>query len=268
MDEIYKFNTVDEYNKVMGVETLHPLVTLVDFSEAHHNGDFPAGHSFGYYTVFLKDAKCGDLKYGRNYYDYQEGTLVFLAPDQIIKIENRLPHQPKGWALMFHPDLLRGTSLNQNMRDYSFFAYDVHEALHLSEQERAVILECFANIKNELKHGIDKHSQRLIVSNIELFLNYCIRFYDRQFITRNHVNTDILSRFETILNDYFNSDKPKNLGLPTVKYCADKLNLSANYLGDLIKKETGKSAQENIQLSLIESAKERIFHKEDRKSVV
>ena len=262
MDEIYKFNTVDEYNKVMGVETLHPLVTLVDFSEAHHNGDFPAGHSFGYYTVFLKDAKCGDLKYGRNYYDYQEGTLVFLAPDQIIKIENRLPHQPKGWALMFHPDLLRGTSLNQNMRDYSFFAYDVHEALHLSEQERAVILECFANIKNELKHGIDKHSQRLIVSNIELFLNYCIRFYDRQFITRNHVNTDILSRFEGILNDYFNSDKPKNLGLPTVKYCADKLNLSANYLGDLIKKETGKSAQENIQLSLIESAKERIFHKE------
>ncbi len=262
MEGICKFNTIDEYNKIMGVETLHPLVTIIDFSKTSHNGDYPEGHSFGYYSVFLKDMKCGDMKYGRNYYDYQEGTLVFLAPDQVVKIENRLPHQPKGWALMFHPDLIRGTSLGRMMKDYTFFSYDVFEALHLSEQERQVVLECFGNIASELNHSIDKHSQRLIVSNIELFLNYCVRFYDRQFIIRKHVNSDILSRFEELLTNYFNSELPQKKGLPTVKYCADNLHLSANYLGDLLKKETGKSAQEHIQLRLIEAAKEKMFEKD------
>ena len=262
MEGIHKFNTIDEYNKVMGVETLHPLITVVDFSKSTHCGDYPEGHSFGYYTIFLKDALCGDIKYGRNYYDYQEGTLVFLAPHQVIKIENRLPHNPKGWALMFHPDLIRGTNLARAMKDYTFFSYEVFEALHLSEQERGIIMECFQNIITELNHGIDKHSQRLIVSNLELFLNYCTRFYDRQFITRSHVNSDILSRFETLLNDYFKSDLPQMAGLPTVKYCADKLHLSANYLGDLLKKETGKSAQEHVQLRLIEAAKEKMFEKD------
>ena len=262
MEGICKFNTIDEYNKIMGVETLHPLVTIIDFSKTSHNGDYPEGHSFGYYSVFLKDVKCGDMKYGRNYYDYQEGTLVFLAPDQVVKIENRLPHQPKGWALMFHPDLIRGTSLGRMMKDYTFFSYDVFEALHLSEQERQVVLECFGNIASELNHSIDKHSQRLIVSNIELFLNYCVRFYDRQFIIRKHVNSDILSRFEELLTNYFNSELPQKKGLPTVKYCADNLHLSANYLGDLLKKETGKSAQEHIQLRLIEAAKEKMFEKD------
>ena len=131
----------------------------------------------------------------------------------------------------------------------------------LSEQERLTILECFQNIVTELKHGIDKHSQRLIVSNIELFLNYCTRFYDRQFITRSHVNSDILSRFESLLNDYFKSDQAQTHGLPTVKYCAEKLHLSPNYLGDLLKKETGKSAQEHVQLKLIEAAKEKMYEK-------
>ena len=262
MKDIKKYTTIDEYNKSMGVETLHPLVSIIDFSKTNHQGEFPAGHSFGYYTVFLKDVRCGDMKYGRNYYDYQEGTLVFLAPDQIVRIENRMPHKPKGWALMFHADLIRGTSLAKSMKDFSFFSYEVFEALHLSEQERQIVLECFANIASELKHDIDKHSARLIVSNIELFLNYCIRFYDRQFITRGHVNSDILSKFENILNEYFHSDQPQKNGLPTVKYCADKLNISANYLGDLLKKETGKSAQEHVQLRLIEIAKEKMFEKD------
>lgn len=262
MNGIQKFNTVDEYNKAMGVETRHPLVTVIDYSKANHVGEYPEGHSFGYYTVFLKEQKCSDMKYGRNYYDYQEGTLVFLAPDQIVRIENRLPHTPKGWALMFHPDLLRGTALGRAMKEYSFFSYEVFEALHLSEEERKTVLECFGNIASELNHSIDNHSQRLIVSNIELFLNYCIRFYERQFITRKHVNSDVLSRFENLLNDYFKSDLPQKHGLPSVKYCADKLNLSANYLGDLIKKETGKSAQEHVQLRLIEIAKEKIFEKQ------
>lgn len=262
MSGIRKFNTIDEYNKTMGVETRHPLVTVIDFSKANYPGVYPEGHSFGYYTVFLKEQKCGDMKYGRNYYDYQEGTLVFLAPDQIVRIENRIPHQPKGWALMFHPDLVRGTALGRAMKEYTFFSYEVFEALHLSEEERRTVIECFHNIQAELNHSIDNHSLRLIASNIELFLNYCTRFYERQFITRKHANSDLLSRFENLLNDYFKSDLPQKQGLPSVKYCADKLNLSANYLGDLIKKETGKSAQEHVQLRLIEIAKERMFEKE------
>ena len=260
MKDIHKFNTIDDYNKTMGIETLHPLVSVIDFSKANHKGDYPAGHSFGFYTVFLKEQNCGDMKYGRNYYDYQEGTLVFLAPDQIVTIENRKPHQPKGWALMFHPDFIRGTSLGRAMKDYNFFSYDVFEALHISEQERATVLESFRNIDTELHKNIDKHSQKLIASNIELFLNYCSRFYDRQFITRNHVNSDILSKFETLLNSYFDSQIPQTKGLPTVKFCAEKLNLSPNYLGDLLKRETGKSAQEHIQLHLIEAAKERLYN--------
>lgn len=262
MSGIQKFKTIDEYNKTMDIETLHPLVSVIDFSKATHHGEYPEGHSFGYYTIFLKEVKCGDIKYGRNYYDYQEGTLVFLAPDQVVKIENRQAHQPKGRALMFHPDLLRGTALGRVIKEYTFFSYEVFEALHLSEQERQTVLECFHNIELELHHGIDKHSQRLIVSNIELFLNYCTRFYDRQFITRAHVNSNLLSRFEDILNEYFKSDLPQKQGLPSVKYCASKLNLSANYLGDLLKKETGKSTQEHVQARLIEVAKEKMFEKD------
>ena len=208
------------------------------------------------------------MKSGRNDYDYQEGTLVFLAPEQVVRIENRQPHAPKGWALMFHPDLIRGTSLGRTMKEYTFFSYEVFEALHLSEQEKAMVIECFHNIEAELTHSIDKHSQRLIISNIELFLNYCTRFYDRQFITRSHVNSSVLSRFESILNEYFHSSQPQLHGLPTVKYCADQLNLSSNYLGDLIKKQSGRSAQEHIQLQLIESAKEKMFDRDKSVSQV
>ncbi|MGL5273500.1 MAG: helix-turn-helix domain-containing protein [Phocaeicola sp.] len=266
MDGIVRFNTVDEYNKMMGVETRHPLITVIDYSKANPKGESPAGYSFGCYAVLLKEQKCGDMKYGRNYYDHQEGTLVFLAPDQIVRVENRVPQSAsnniKGWALMFHPDLIRGTSLGRAMKEYTFFSYEVFEALHLSEEEKRIVLECFRNIESELNHGIDNHSHRLIASNIELFLNYCTRFYERQFITRKHVNSDLLSRFESLLNNYFTSDLPSKKGLPSVKYCADELNISANYLGDLLKKETGKSAQEHIQLRLIEVAKEKMFERE------
>ncbi|MGL4907877.1 MAG: helix-turn-helix domain-containing protein [Bacteroidales bacterium] len=262
MSGIQKFNTIDEYNKVMGFETFHPLITVNDFSKSTYNKGFPAGHSFGFYTVFLKEVKCGDIKYGRNYYDYQEGTLVFLAPNQEITIENRVPHHPKGYALMFHADLLRNTALGRTMKEYNFFSYEVFEALHLSEQEKRTILECLQNIQAELQHSIDKHSQRLIVSNIELFLNYCRRFYDRQFITRAHVNNDAVSRFEALVYEYFQSDQPQHKGLPTVKYFADKLNISQNYLGDLLKKETGKSTQEHIQLHLIETAKAKLCERD------
>lgn len=257
-NNIRTFETIHQYNTLLGQETLHPLVNVIDLSTAPrlNNGL----NSFGFYAVFLKEAKCGNMRYGCHYYDYQEGTLVFLAPHQVIGVEDDgTDYQPKGYALVFHPDLLRGTSLGRNMKNYTFFSYQVNEALHLSEQERQVVLECLHNIEAELHHDIDRHSKQLIVSNIELFLNYCVRFYDRQFITRVNVNKDILVRFEELLHDYFLSDKPQTVGLPTVKYCADQLHLSANYFGDLIKKETGKTASEHIQLKLISVAKERIF---------
>lgn len=258
MTEILKLGNIYQYNEIMQQETLHPLVSVIDFSKVPQ-----ASHGrlcFGFYVVFLKEVKCGDLRYGRNYYDYQEGTLVFMAPGQVVGVDyNGQPFQPKGWALLFHPDLLRGTPLGKSMNEYTFFSYEVYEALHLSEQERQVVIECLNNIALELRHGIDKHSRMLIVSNIQLLLNYSMRFYDRQFITRENVNKDTLMKFEKVLNDYFQSEKPQTIGLPSVHYCAENLHLSANYLGDLIKKETGKSAQEHIQLKLIDIAKEKIF---------
>jgi len=258
MDEILKLEYVSQYNTLLGQETLHPLVSVIDFSKVK-----PTTHvrmNMGFYTIFLKDVKCGDIKYGKNNYDYQEGTLVFIGPGQVVGIDNNGEYfQPKGWALLFHPDLIRGTSLGHNIKDYTFFSYESYEALHLSERERQVIIDCLAKIEFELSHAIDKHSKTLIVTNIELLLNYCVRFYDRQFITRENVNKGILEKFESLLDNYFQSDKPQSLGLPSVRYCADQLYLSANYFGDLIKKETGKSAQEYVQLKLMNIAKEKVF---------
>lgn len=257
MDKLLRFDTISEYNAFNNNETLHPLVSVVDMSKANPRHLFR--QSFGFYTIFLKDVKCGDLRYGCNYYDYEEGTLVFIAPGQVVG-ENKVEiYQPKGYALVFHPDLIHGTSLGRHMNDYTFFSYEIHEALHLSEKERQVILDCLSKVRYELEHAVDKHSKRLIVANIELFLSYCVRFYDRQFITRENINKGILERFENLLNDYFNSDKPQTIGLPTVGYCAGELHLSANYFGDLIKKETGKSALEYIQTKVINLAKEKIF---------
>lgn len=257
MEEILKFDTVSQYNAFNRNETLHPLVSVVDLSKAAPRK--LRRMSYGFYVVFLKEIKCGDLKYGINNYDYDEGTLVFLAPGQVIGSAGEDYYQPQGLALVFHADLIHGTSLGRHINDYTFFSYTTNEALHLSERERQIILDAFSKIKYELEHGVDKHSKRLIVTNIELFLNYCVRFYDRQFITRDNANKGILERFEALLNDFFASDKPQEVGLPSVAYCAGELKLSANYFGDLIKKETGKSAHEYIQLKLIAVAKEKIF---------
>ena len=257
MGEILRFDTVSQYNAFNRNETLHPLVSVVDLSKAAPRQ--LRRMSYGFYTVFLKEIKCGDLRYGCSNYDYEEGTLVFLAPGKVIGSYGEDYYQPKGLALVFHPDFIHGTSLGRHMNDYTFFSYAVNEALHLSDRERHIILDCYSKIKFELEHGVDKHSKKLIVTNIELFLNYCVRFYDRQFITRENVVKGVLERFETLLNDFFLSDKPQTVGLPSVTYCANELNLSANYFGDLIKKETGKTANEYIHLKLIDVAKEKIF---------
>jgi AraC-like DNA-binding protein len=258
MDEIIRLDTVTQFNTLRGIETLHPLVSVFDFSKMKLIPEARA--NYGFYCVFLKEAVCGDLKYGCQYYDYQEGTLVFIAPNQVLGIGNKPGNPaPKGWGLIFHPDLIRGTSLGTTIKQYTFFSYEANEALHLSQKERQIIMDCLNKIGYELEHSIDKHSKTLIATNIELLLNYCMRFYDRQFITRSQVNKDILGRFEKLLDNYFQSELVLAEGLPTVKYCADQMHLSPNYFGDLIKKETGKSAQENIQLKVMALAKDKIF---------
>lgn len=257
MSEVVSINTVTEYNNQVGMETLHPLVSIVDFEKVEPFCNFRM--QLGVYAVFLKESKCGNMTYGCNTYDYEEGTLLFIAPGQVYGVVNQEKKRYVGKALIFHPDLILGTALGKNIKDYTFFSYQVNEALHLSARERAIITDCLDKISYELEHAIDTHSKTLIVSYLELFLNYCKRFYERQFVTRSNVNKDVLSRFEKILDDYFSSDKAIESGLPSVRYCAEKLYLSSNYLGDLLKKETGKSAQEHIQLKMIEVAKEKIF---------
>jgi AraC family transcriptional regulator, transcriptional activator of pobA len=258
MIKMRRFETVNDYNVFNNNETLHPLVSVVDLSKAAPRQ--MSSMYFGFYTVFLKEVKCGDLRYGKNTYDYQEGTLIFIAPGQVVTVENTGElYQPKGHALVFHPDIIHGTSLGRNINDYTFFGYQSNEALHVSERERKMVLDCFSKIGYELEHAIDKHSKRLIVSNIEILLNYCIRFYDRQFITRETVIKGTLEKFEEVLNNYYSSEKPQTIGLPSVAYCAGELNLSSNYFGDLVKKETGKTAQEYIQSKVIDVAKEKIF---------
>lgn len=257
MERVISFNTVKDYNDFNKNETLHPLVNIVDLSKA----DPRAGYKmiFNIFCVILKNVKCGDIRYGNNYYDYQEGTLVFFSPGQVVEVTSDEVYQPIGIALIFHPDLLLNTPLGKRMNEFGFFSYNTNEALHLSDKEKKLIQESFDKITYELDQSIDKHSKTLITSNIELFLNYCTRFYDRQFITRDNVNKGILEKFETLLNTYFTSDKPQQIGLPSVNYCAVALHLSPNYFGDLIKKETGVSAQEYIQAKVINVAKERIF---------
>lgn len=263
METVYKIENINQYNADLGQKTLHPLITMIDMSSAplrDWKGAETVRFQYDMYGIFLKDVKCGDIRYGRENYDYQAGTLVFFAPGQVADYDVPAdPYQPLGYALVFHPDLVHGTALGKMLQECSFFNYKSNEALHISDDERQVVLDCFSKIERELKQGVDKHSKKLIVSNLGLFLNYCERYYDRQFITREKVNHGLLANFEEMLNDYFQSEKPQHLGLPSVAYFADQLHLSANYFGDLIKKETGKSAKEYIQIKTIDIAKEKIF---------
>ncbi len=256
--DLLNIETITEYDDMLGVETLHPQVSVIDLSKAkpmHH-----LRHTFSFYVIFLKDEKNCDLIYGRQRYDYQKGSVICLAPGQVIGIEDTGEEfQPQGYALCFHPDLIRGTNLGRSIKEYTFFSYEVNEALHLSKRERYTFIDCLMNIQEELQHSIDRLSKRLIANHIELLLNYCLRFYERQFITRQNANRDILIRFERFLNLYFADENAMQKGLPTVKYCAAELCLSPNYFGDLIKKETGKTALEYIQDKIIDIAKERLL---------
>lgn len=258
MDNIVNLESVDRYNSMYGLETLHPLVSVVDLTKATKIVNHTQ-MNYGVYALFLKQTKSCDLKYGRRSYDYQEGTIVCFAPGQAVRvdmIEDEIT--PEVYGIVFHPDLIRGTSLGKSIKNYTFFSYAVNEALHLSDQEKGIVMDCLKKISIELEHAIDKHSKALIAMNIELLLNYCMRFYERQFITRSDANKDALTKFEQLLNEYFLSKLPMQEGLPSVKYFADKICLSSNYFGDMVKKETGKTPQEHIQDKVIEMAKEHI----------
>ena len=262
MENILIINNISDYLNLRNQEVLHPLVAVVDFQNVDEAGKIITGYNalhFNCYAVFLKDAKGCKLKYGGKSYDYDEGTLVFVGPNQKVGLTYNEPNfRPKGYALLFHPDLLLSTDLGHKIHAYNFFSYSMNEALHLSAKERKVILSLIDKIQYELEQNLDKHSKSLIVSNIELFLDYCMRFYDRQFLTRETAHQGALQKFDSLLSNYFTSEKPQKEGQPSVGYFADQLHLSSNYFGDLVKKETGKSAQEYIQTRLIEVAKERV----------
>lgn len=226
------YDTIKKYSDTFNNKTLHPLINLVDLNKSAllRRERF----MLDFYAVIIKETDCGNLRYGNKYYDYAEGTVVFFAPRQVItnEPEGNL-HQPYGKALIFHPDLIKGSSLGKQIHDYSFFSYQSNEALHLSDRERETVNTCFQNIATEIGQNLDRHSKKLLVANLELLLKYCLRFYDRQFITREHINRGVLEQFEQKLNDYLLSDKLQTEGIPTVAYFAGKLHLSPNYFGDL-----------------------------------
>lgn len=251
MQEIY-YKSVHDFNERFGFETLHPLVSVAHFDK--QNKVEEVINHYELYALFLKENKGCKLSYGRTEYDFDEMTVTSFAPGQVIHVEpNPEVTYPKWSALVFHPDLLNRTQLGRNMSRYEFFDYTSNEALHLSAGEIDIFKSVLSMIQEELQRSIDKHSRELIVSNIELLLNYCLRFYDRQFITREEINHTVVKKFSGLLNEYINS-KAEHEGLPTVAYFADKCCYSPKYFGELVKTETGRTAKDFINDRLLRAA--------------
>lgn len=256
MEHIINIDTITMLHKLLGYDKpVHPLITLIDFNNMPDLSKYKDKQMVaGFYSISLKDGCDCRLKYGRQYYDFSEGSMMFTAPGQVATVEYK-PSDTKGWMLCFHPDLIRKSQLNSKIKEYTFFSYDSSEALHLSEKEEQIINNIVKTINEEFNHNPDIYSDQLIVSNLEVLLNYARRFYGRQLITRTNVNKDVVSRFEKLITDYFESKSLEDNGLPTVKHLAQKMGYSSNYLSDLLKKETGKNTQEHIHFHLIEKAK-------------
>ena len=256
--EIVRINSVSQIHEFLGIPgPQHPLITVLPIDKRMVTANYgDTTFVLDLYQISLKKGIKGNISYGRNSYDFQDGTMVFTKPDQSMKFSRQEDFSKvSGWTIIFHPDLIRKSELGRVIENYDFFSYEIYEALHLSNEEQDALTELVKKIEKEFSHIIDRHSQELIVSNIKLLLDYCSRYYDRQFFTRTNLNKDHVSRFEALLKDYFKSDKPTELGLPSVKYCGSELNMSAHYLSDLLKKETGRSAQDHIYYYLIERAK-------------
>ncbi len=253
-DKDIRFDTVEEFNNFYGFETVHPLVSVVRQDQDKRLQD--GIYHYGLYALFLKENKGCLISYGRTKYDFDEMTITSFAPGQTVGVKhNPEVIYPRWTAIVFHPDLLARTSLGREISKYGFFSYSSNEALHLSAQEVVTIRSVLDIIHQEMQHAIDRHSRRLIVSNIEVLLNYCLRFYERQFITREEINHSTIMEFERMLNDYLANDASRQ-GFPTVAYFADKCHLTPGYFGELVKTETGRTAQDFIADHILTSAKE------------
>ena len=272
MKEIIKLNTISETHHFLGLEKpKHPLISVLRFGEVLQNFEVDnIKYTLGLYQISLKDnCPFTIVNYGRSSYDYQEGTMVFTAPNQVLEFtQEAVAEVDEGWTLVFHPDLIRKSELGKKIENYSFFAYASNEALHLSDEERKTVTEIVEKIEKEFSNNIDTHSQTLIISNLELLLNYCARFYDRQFYTRTNPNQDIASKFEQLLKDYYKQEKQLALGIPSVQYCGEAMNMSPKYLSDLLRKETGQSTQDHIHQYIIEKAKNRLLNSNESVSEI
>ncbi|TLV04125.1 helix-turn-helix domain-containing protein [Dyadobacter luticola] len=259
--EYVDIKSISELHRFFNYEKpLHPLISVVDLAKVDRSQRKPDMlYRLNMYSVACKQIE-GSFKYGRTNYDFSEGTLMFTAPYQVLNpgLENKV----QGWGIYIHPDFLNASSKGTKLTEYSFFGYDVHEALHISEAERNVLQDCVRNIEREISMNLDTHSHNLILTNLELLLSYCSRFYDRQFLTRQHASNDIVEKFDRLLHDYFAKDSLIDSGVPDVGYFASNLSLSANYLTDLLKKYTGKSTLEHIHLKLVDKAKSMLWSTE------
>ena len=257
MSNIYKVKNTGDYSRYLGLTDRHPLVSVIDYTEVS-----PIRHSLNNYSVygmFMHEHLPVELTYGCGKYDYTSGTLICVAPGQIGgKEDNGERIDLDGWALLFHPDLLRGTPLEKTIKECSFFDYRINEALHMTDEERDIFVSLMRQIKRELTNSRDDFQDHIIVEYIGLLLNYCMRFYNRQFITRKLENSDILMKFNALLHDYFRDKRQITMGLPTIQYCADKLCMSPNYFGDLVKKATGDTAGTHIREYVIQQAKNEL----------
>lgn len=257
MSKILKIRNVEDYSRWLGQPARHPLVCVVDYAKIS-----PVRHSLNNYSVygiFFHDEAKIDLAYGRGKYDYQRGTVICVAPGQVGgKEDNGEQIMLTGWALLFHPDLLRGTPLETGIRNYTFFDYRINEALHMTDEEHAIFVTLMRQIEEELTKPADEHQDAILIGYIGLVLNYCQRFYDRQFITRKPENTDVLMRFDALLHTYYEESRQLSLGLPTVQYCAEQLCMSPNYFGDLIKRTTGDTAGNHIRQHVIRRAQDAL----------
>lgn len=254
---LVRLSSIDAYNKLYGLPTRHPLVSVFDLKNARRAVNH-VRMDYGVYALYLKNGVNCTLRYGRKPYDYQEGTVVSFSPGQIVDVEMDSDElAPDVIGLMFHPDLIYGTPLGAKIKDYTFFGFSQLEALHLSADERSLFLECLERIRAEIAQPVDKHTAGIVASHIQLLLDYLDRFYERQFITRHKVNSEVVVAFESQLKEYYNSGTPAE-GLPTVNFFADKANLSPGYFGELIKRETGKTPQEFIALHIASTAMRRL----------
>ncbi|HAS46721.1 MAG TPA: AraC family transcriptional regulator [Microscillaceae bacterium] len=270
MQQVIEINKISQMHQMGGLpKPKHQLVSVIYNRDIKTTASLQGIKVINYlYTVIFKSSMiCSSVSYGRNLYDYEEGTLVFTSPGQVMEFKSDTKEDeqidPDGWSLVFHPNIFRRSDLADKINRYSFFHYDSNEALHLSDYERSSIEDLLNKIIQEYSQHLDRHSQHLIVSNIELFLDYCLRFYDRQFFSRASLNRDVISKFERLLLNYYEADQACLEGVPSVEYCAKQLNLTPNYLSDLLKKETGKTALEHIHLFLIEKAKNSLLNSSD-----